>query len=181
MRRWIALSAGLLTSIAVSSVTLIEKPAVQPAEVDVTIAVAGIEETTTIPEPVIVVEAQSVVTPETTPRVRPRSCPQFEEMFRSYGLEPVRKFSFIAWRETRCNPGLINATFNAAGEVVKTLNRDGSYDVGLLQINSTWKKVTHEICGTPYGHMGALLDLHCNLSVAKYLLDNGGLGHWSLR
>jgi hypothetical protein len=185
MRRWVALVAGLLTSIAVvampvtDDVALVTEPAptttlTVAAEPEAVFEVAGVE------EPVTKVEAQAVPVPETAPRHRPRSCPEFEEKFRSYGLEPVRKFSFIAWRETRCNPGLINATFDAAGRPVKTLNRDGSYDVGLLQINSTWKKVTHEICGTPYGDMFALLDLHCNLSVARYLLENGGLGHWSL-
>lgn len=109
-----------------------------------------------------------------------RGCPQFIDLFRRYGLEPAETFSFIAWRETRCNPELVNATFDKSGRAVKTLNRDGSYDVGLLQINSTWKTVTHEVCGTPWGEMFALIDLHCNLSVAKYLLENGGLGHWSL-
>jgi len=111
---------------------------------------------------------------------KPERCPQFIPLFKKYGLEPVDTFSFIAWRETRCNPDLINATFDSSGRPVKTLNRDGSYDVGLLQINSTWKTVTHEVCGTPWGDMFALLNIDCNLKVAKYLLDNGGLGHWSL-
>jgi len=58
-----------------------------------------------------------------------------------------------------------------------TLNRDGSFDSGLLQINSTWKTVTRNICG---GGLDLLLVLDCNLRVAKYLLDNGGLAHWGI-
>lgn len=111
---------------------------------------------------------------------RSRRCPEFEGLFIQHGLVPVEVFSFIAWRETRCDPSKVNAEFGADGKPTKTLNRDGSYDVGLLQINSTWKTVTHEICGTPWGQMFALLDLDCNLRVARYLLDNGGLGHWAL-
>jgi hypothetical protein len=107
-----------------------------------------------------------------------RRCPEFEGLFAQHGLEPVRTFSYIAWRETRCDPTKVNAEFGANGRPTKTLNRDGSYDVGLLQINSTWKTVTHEVCGTPWGQMSALVDLDCNLRVAKFLLDNGGLGHW---
>ena len=111
---------------------------------------------------------------------RSRRCPEFEELFAEHGLVPVDTFSFIAWRETRCDPSKVNAEFGPDGKPIKTLNRDGSYDVGLLQINSTWKTVTHEICGTPWGQMFALIDLNCNLRVARYLLDNGGLGHWAL-
>jgi hypothetical protein len=47
----------------------------------------------------------------------------------------------------------------------------------LLQINSTWKTVTRNICG---GGLELLINLDCNLRVAKYLLDNGGLGHWGM-
>jgi hypothetical protein len=111
---------------------------------------------------------------------RSRRCPEFEALFEAYGLQPIDTFSFIAWRETRCDSTKVNAEFGADGKPTKTLNRDGSYDVGLLQINSTWKTVTSDICGTPWGQMFALIDLDCNLKVARYLLDNGGLGHWAL-
>ena len=152
------------------------------------LAVAGAEDVTTITRPELPVQALSdrgapIMEPEgitLDEYEKPERCPQFIDEFRKYGLEPVDTFSFIAWRETRCNPDLINATFDSNGNPIKTLNRDGSYDVGLLQINSTWKTVTHEVCGTPWGDMFALLKLDCNLKVAKYLLDNGGLGHWSL-
>ena len=94
-------------------------------------------------------------------------CPKYEQVFARYGLEPVEVFSYIAWRESRCTPDAMNTT----------LNRDGSFDSGLLQINSTWKTVTRNICG---GGLELLVNLDCNLRVAKYLLDNGGLGHWGI-
>jgi hypothetical protein len=40
--------------------------------------------------------------------------------------------------------------------------------------------VTSQICKAPYGDMTVLFNVDCNLKVAKYLYDNGGLGHWSL-
>lgn len=132
---------------------------------------------------VITQAAEARVTTTTAapaPDERRRRCPALEDTLREYGLEPVDTFSFIAWRETRCDPSLVNATFDSAGRVIKALNRDGSYDVGLLQVNSTWKTVTASVCGTPWGDMFALLDLDCNLRVARYLLDNGGLVHWGL-
>jgi hypothetical protein len=98
---------------------------------------------------------------------KPRQrCPQWEPKFREHGL-PVKAFSFIAWRESRCNPQAHNTT----------LNRNGSQDLGLVQVNSSWKTVTRNICGTD---ITGLFDVDCNLSVAKYLYDNGGLRHWSL-
>ena len=97
------------------------------------------------------------------------SCPEFEPLFAEAGL-PVEQFSFIAWRESRCTPTAYNST----------LNRDKSRDYGLLQINSTWKTVTMNICGQPFGHLDVLFTVDCNIAVAKYLYNNGGLGHWSL-
>lgn len=105
-------------------------------------------------------------------------CPRFEELFAEYGLVPVETFSYIAYRESRCRPRAVNARWDAEGNIVWTLNKDGSYDSGLLQINSTWKTVTRQICG---GGIEMLKQLDCNLRVAKYLLDNGGLGHWGVK
>jgi hypothetical protein len=101
-------------------------------------------------------------------------CPRWEPYFKKYGL-PVKKFSYIAWRESRCQIKSVNARWDTNGNIVWTLNKDGSYDSGLLQINSTWKTVTKNICG---GGIELLLTLDCNLKVARYLYDNGGLGHW---
>ena len=110
-----------------------------------------------------------------TTRKNDKSCPQFEDKFREYGL-PIKAFSFIAYRESRCNPKAINAIWEN-GKIVWTLNKNGSYDSGLLQINSSWKTLTKDICGTS---LEGLLGLDCNLSVAKYLYENGGLRHWNL-
>jgi hypothetical protein len=99
-----------------------------------------------------------------------KRCTVFEPLFRMHGLEPVETFSYIAWRESRCDPRAHN----------KTRNRNGSQDYGLLQINSTWKTVTSTVCRSKYGDMDVLFNLDCNLRVARYLLDNGGLGHWSM-
>ena len=104
-------------------------------------------------------------------------CPQFEQAFADHGLLPVEAFSYIAWRESRCRPQAINARWDSAGNIIWTLNRNGTYDSGLLQINSSWKTVTRKTCG---GSIDLLLTLDCNLRVARYLLDNGGLGHWSM-
>jgi Lysozyme like domain len=96
-------------------------------------------------------------------------CPKWETKFAQHGL-PVQTFSFIAWRESRCRIRAHNTTLNA----------DGSQDLGLVQINSSWKKVTSQICNAPYGDLSVLFKVDCNLAVAKYLYDNGGLRHWRL-
>lgn len=107
-------------------------------------------------------------------------CPMWEDKFREYGLEPVEVFSYIAYRESRCNPKAVNAKFDANGNVTWTLNKDGSVDRGLVQINSTWRTVTSEVCNAPKGKLEVLYDVDCNLKVAKYLMDNtdSKLGNW---
>lgn len=105
-------------------------------------------------------------TPKGVPKDPTKRCPQWEAKFREYGL-PVVAFSYISWRESRCNERAWNRFKNA----------DHSTDLGLVQINSSWRTVTRNICGT--GIKG-LFNVDCNLSVAKYLYDNGGLRHWSL-
>lgn len=109
---------------------------------------------------------EEVAVPKGIPKDQTQRCPQWEAKFREYGL-PVVAFSYISYRESRCNPRAWN----------RTLNRNGSQDLGLVQVNSSWQTVTRNICGT--GIKG-LFNVDCNLSVAKYLYDNGGLGHWSL-
>lgn len=109
------------------------------------------------------------------PSDKSKRCPRFEPIFKEYGLEPVDTFSYIAYRESGCRVKAVNAKWDSSGNITWTLNKDGSYDIGLLQINSTWKTVTRNVCG---GDITMLYTLDCNLRVAKYLLDNGGLGHW---
>lgn len=111
-----------------------------------------------------------------------KRCPKHEHLFERYGLQPVRVFSYIAWRESRCRVKARNARWDGDGNIVYALNRDGSYDSGLLQINSTWLTVTRTVCGewATRNRMQGLLVLECNLKVAKHLLDSGGLGHWGM-
>lgn len=96
-------------------------------------------------------------------------CPNWEPLFKDHQL-PSKLFSYIAWRESRCNPGAVNAIWEN-GKIVWTLNQDGSYDSGLLQINSTWKTVTSQVCKAQYGDLTVLTVPSCNVKVAKYLYD----------
>ena len=96
-----------------------------------------------------------------------RSCPKYEKQLRKHGL-PTKEFSYIMWRESRCNPLSVSSQ-----------NGDGSYDYGGLQINSSWRSVTARVCNRPYNQTKkSLLNLDCNLKVSKYLYLNGGLAHW---
>ena len=102
------------------------------------------------------------------PSDKTKRCPSWEGRLRYYGLQPVDRFSYIMWRESRCKE-----------KIVSGLNSNGTRDYGLLQVNSSWRTVTAQVCGSKLGNMKVLLNHKCNLKVAKYLLDNGGLGHWS--
>ena len=96
------------------------------------------------------------------------SCPQWEPLFRKHGL-PAKVFSKIAYRESRCNPKSISAIRKSTGRP----------DVGLLQIQGSWVTVTQQVCNVPRKQVvAALTDSSCNVRVARYLYDNGGLGHW---
>jgi hypothetical protein len=106
------------------------------------------------------------ILPAGVPKDPSKRCPQWEPKFREHGL-PVKAFSYIAWRESRCSVSAWN----------RTLNKNKTHDLGLVQINSSWKTVTRKICGTD---ITGLFNVDCNLAVAKYLYDNGGLRHWSL-
>lgn len=125
-------------------------------------------------EPVVIQKVMD----KRVPKDKTKRCPQWESKFKEYGL-PVDVFSYIAWRESGCNPKAINAKFNANGKVIWTLNKNGSIDRGLVQINSSWKTVTKNVCGTS---LNGLLDVDCNLSVAKYIMDNstGKLLNWNI-
>ena len=106
-----------------------------------------------------------------------KRCPKFEQAFERYGLYPVDTFSYIAWRESRCRIKAINALWNSAGDMTWSLNKNGTYDSGLLQVNSGHRETVRRICGSD---LSALMTVDCNLRVARYLLDNGGLRHWGL-
>jgi hypothetical protein len=107
------------------------------------------------------------VAPAPATAAQKKSCPQYENALRRHGL-PVKQFSYIMWRESRCNP-----------KAVSSQNGDGSYDYGGLQVNSTWRTVTARVCSRPYNQVKkSLLKWECNLKVSRFLYDNGGLGHW---
>ena len=97
------------------------------------------------------------------------SCPQYEaQIARYFPREVVKTFSRIAWRESRCNPKSVSAVRRSTGYP----------DVGFLMIQGSWRTVTYAICKPKRDHIKALTNLDCNLRVARYLYDNGGLGHW---
>jgi soluble lytic murein transglycosylase-like protein len=72
-------------------------------------------------------------------------CAKLQKHFKKYGL-PVKEFTYIAKRESGCNPKAINARFNKKGDVIWTLNKNGSIDRGLLQINSAHKETVRTLC-----------------------------------
>lgn len=109
-----------------------------------------------------------------------KRCPDLEPLLAEYGL-PADPFSYIAWRESRCNPGAVNAKWNEAGEMVYALNKNKTWDSGLLQVNSIHRDLVREVCGKQAlrNNLAGLLDLDCQLRVAARLYDGGkGLSHW---
>lgn len=118
-------------------------------------------------------------------------CPQYHDMIKAEGL-PVQIFSYIMWRESRCQPKAIGWNYKkgkshknckvAATNFYKRCSAVDSYDSGLLQINSSWTTVTQIVCGKRWGDMTVLLKEKCNIKVAKYLLYNGGgFGNWGFK
>lgn len=77
--------------------------------------------------------------------------------------------SRIAYRESHCNP-------KSTSEVRKSTGRP---DVGLMQIQGSWATVTRAVC-KKQDVIRALQDVSCNVKVARYLYDNGGLRHWRI-
>lgn len=102
------------------------------------------------------------------------SCPQWEHLMKKYKL-PVKEFSYIAKRESGCRIKAINAKFNKHGDVIWTLNKNGSIDRGLFQINSIHKATVRKLCK---GNLDLLLKVDCNLKVAAYLYQRYGLVPW---
>ena len=105
-------------------------------------------------------------------------CPQFEPTFKKYAMPP-KVFSYIAWRESRCNPGAVNAKW-ADGKIVWTLNSNGSYDSGLLQINSSWFKTLREQFGY---NPEDLMNPSVNALFASWILhfSSGRLSNWNIK
>jgi len=136
---------------------------------------------------VITAPPTTTIAPTTTttvalaPVANGRKCNQATiDKLAEYGL-PAVPFASIAYRESRCNPLAINARWNKQGEMTYSLNKNGTWDSGLLQINSGHKERIRRVCGKQAlaNNLAGLLDIDCNLAVAKELYNNGkGLSHW---
>jgi hypothetical protein len=118
---------------------------------------------------VTILAISAFITPAQAEAATGGACPQWEKHFRKYGLPP-KTFSKIAFRESRCNEKSVSAVRRSTGYP----------DVGLVQIQGSWRTVTYAICKLKpnQSHIRALTNVDCNLRVARYLYDNGGLGHW---
>lgn len=113
-----------------------------------------------------------------------KRCPKLEPVFEAYGLFPIETWSYIAWRESGCRPKAQNAKWDANGNMTYALNKDGSYDTGLLQINSSWFSAVKKVCGEKAveNRMQGLKTVHCNLMMARYIMNEskGGLSNWRM-
>lgn len=115
-------------------------------------------------------------------------CKKYEPLFTKYGL-PTKLFSYIAWRESRCQPKAIGWNYRAGMNhlsckvVTPSCHAVKSYDSGLLQINSSWRTLTSQVCRSPLGDLTVLKQPLCNVRVAKYLYENttGRLQNWSVK
>lgn len=114
-------------------------------------------------------------------------CKKWHDKLRKHGL-PVKVFAPIMWRESRCQARTVGWNYYAGmshmdcklapAHVYRKCGAVRSYDVGLLQINSSWKTLTSQVCRYEYGKMLVLQKPDCNLRIAKYLYENGGMSHW---
>lgn len=116
-----------------------------------------------------------------------KRCPKWEAKLKEYKL-PVKEFSYIMWRESRCKAKAIGWNYKkgmsykdcklAPAKIYKKCPAVRSYDSGLLQINSSWVTVTSQVCKSKWGDLTVLLKPDCNLAVARYLYKTGGIDHW---
>lgn len=121
------------------------------------------------------------------PQDKTKRCPKWESELKKHGL-PVKVFSYVMWRESRCQEKVIGWNYHkgmssrdckiAPVNIYKKCRAVRSYDSGLLQVNSSWVTLTKETCGGKWGDMSALLNQECNLAVASKILQDGGLSNW---
>ena len=115
-------------------------------------------------------------------------CPQWHALMREHGL-PVKVMSPIMYRESKCKKMAVGWNYHkgkshldcklAPAKKYRKCKAVKSYDVGLFQINSSWKTLTAQVCKTKLGEMLALQDPVCNIKVAAVLYNNGkGLSNW---
>lgn len=113
-------------------------------------------------------------------------CPEWHDAMRNAGL-PVRVFAPIMWRESRCTASAIGWNYKqgkshkncklSPARTYRRCNAVRSFDIGLLQVNSTWFSLTKAICKS--SDIFILQKPSCNLAVAAHLWDNGkGSSHW---
>lgn len=139
------------------------------------------EATTTTSTTMVAIVAQATI-----PQDQAKRCPRWEPLFAEYGL-PVETFSYIAWRESGCNPNAINAKWDKNGNMTYHLNKNKTWDSGLLQINSSWIRSVRAVCGieeptSMRQDLEVLFDPVCNVKFARWIMDNtsGGLANWNL-
>ena len=129
----------------------------------------------------------SALSSQAQPPVR-GSCPQYEPLLKKYHL-PVKEMSFVLWRESKCEKFAIGWNYYkgkshldcklAPANIYKNCAAVKSFDVGISQINSGWKSVVARVCKRPRRQLiKSLSNPECNIKVAKYLYDNGGMAHW---
>lgn len=112
-------------------------------------------------------------------------CPKWEPLMQKYNL-PIKgkvNFSYLAWRESRCisravgwnlhKGASIKDCRNGRYHVMRKCSAVKSWDVGVLQINSSWYTLTTKICGKNT-HTKVLMKPECNIKVAAYLYHKGG-------
>jgi hypothetical protein len=157
----------------VTTSTMVEVPTIVPASTTTTTSTTT---STTVAEKIGLLSV---------PSDQEKRCPQFEATFREYKMLPIETWSYIAWRESRCQTKVVGWNYHKGLSHEDCAHRDferhrncdavRSYDIGLLQVNSSWRTVTRRICG---GSIERLFDLDCNLRVARWLHANGGFAHW---
>jgi hypothetical protein len=115
-------------------------------------------------------------------------CAKWHNALRKHGL-PVKVFAPIMWRESKCQTKAVGWNYRKGmshrdcklshARTYRKCKAVKSYDVGLLQINSSWKSLTAKVCKAKYGKMLVLQKPDCNLKVAAVLYNDGkGLVNW---
>ena len=167
----------LLTAIVLFSTALAPSCGVQATQVPV----ISVVDMVLAPLPTTTTTTTTTTTIALAPVAKGKRCNAATiDKLAEYGL-PAEPFAYIAYRESRCNPLAINARWNEQGEMIYSLNKNGTWDSGLLQINSGHKERIRRVCGKEAlaNNLAGLLDIDCNLAVAKELYNNGkGLSHW---
>lgn len=134
-----------------------------------------------------VITATMMMTPTRATASATGTCPQWEAKLRQYGM-PVKEFSRIMYRESRCQPKVIGWNYRTGtsyrdcklspAATYKRCKAVRSYDSGLLQVNSGWATLTAQVCKSRQGDLSVLLNPECNLAVASAIYKDSGIGNW---